>query len=725
MMNKPTCISLFSGGGGFCRGLHEAGYEILLSSDIEAFAENTHIANFPNIPFLRKDIQTISKTEIKGLLSSKPVDLVVGGPPCQGFSNMGDKLAADARNLLLDHYLRIIDIVAPKVVLFENVPGVKTKYNGTFYKQLTSGLLQQGYTISDQIISADDYGVPQIRKRFFLVATLSEIKFKFPGFDKKAFGDLKTYSSVGEAFINLPNYEDDPNHSPLRHSEKVIARYKLIKEGGKLPPPEQMPAEIRRKNFGNTYQRLHRKQLSTTMVPGNNAFPVHPTLNRSLTPREAARIQTFPDNHVFCGNRAQQCIQVGNAVPPLLAAKLGVAIKEHLDTKCFREKNIASTAKITKDRDATQKSGFTCVDLFSGIGGFTIGFEQSGFEVLASCDNDKFVSDAHAKNLPHIPFIFGDISDEVIQNKLFESIEGRNVDVLVGGPPCQGFSMFGKRRFVNTESYDPTTDLRNNLLESYIEIVKKLKPTWLIIENVPGLLSLDNGNYLRLLESRLVSNGYKNYEFRVINTASYGVPQKRKRFILIATNSDYIIPWPKEKYFQDPKEWQKPFRGTMEVLTDLIDNDTHEKFTNHQPPNHQRSVAERYSYIKPGQKLVPEDLPDDLRLGVKTKKPIKKFSHVHYRLHPDKPAPTLVPGHNAFPVHPTLNRTLTIREAARLQTFPDWVEFFGPIINQGLQVGNAFPPLVAQIFAERIVRVMNNNWSSENVTKLAKYSMIA
>ena len=163
----------------------------------------------------------------------------------------------------------------------------------------------------------------------------------------------------------------------------------------------------------------------------------------------------------------------------------------------------------------------------------------------------------------------------------------------------------------------------------------------------------------------------------------------------------------------------------MEVLTDLIEDDTHEKFANHQPPNHQQVVAERYSYIKPGQKLVPEDLPDELRLGVKTKKPIKKFSHVHYRLHPDKPAPTLVPGHNAFPVHPTLNRTLTIREAARLQTFPDWVEFSGPIINQGLQVGNAFPPLVAQIFAERIVRVMNNNWSTENVTKLAKYSMIA
>ena len=94
-------------------------------------------------------------------------------------------------------------------------------------------------------------------------------------------------------------------------------------------------------------------------------------------------------------------------------------------------------------------------------------------------------------------------------------------------------------------------------------------------------------------------------------------------------------------------------------------------------------------------------------------------------MHPDRPAPTLVPGHNAFPVHPLLNRTLTIREAARLQTFPDWVEFTGPIINQGLQVGNAFPPLVAQIIAERIKRVIKNNWSEKTITKLAKYSMIS
>jgi len=148
------------------------------------------------------------------------------------------------------------------------------------------------------------------------------------------------------------------------------------------------------------------------------------------------------------------------------------------------------------------------------------------------------------------------------------------------------------------------------------------------------------------------------------------------------------------------------------------------KHKNHRPPEHSKIVAERFTYIKEGKKMDVNALPEHLRIGTKTKKPIANFSHVFYRLDRKKPSRTIVPGHNALPVHPTLNRTLTIREAARIQTFPDEFEFIGPIINQGLQVGNAFPCIVAQILGERLRTVVNMEWDKESTTNLAKYSML-
>ena len=119
-----------------------------------------------------------------------------------------------------------------------------------------------------------------------------------------------------------------------------------------------------------------------------------------------------------------------------------------------------------------------------------------------------------------------------------------------------------------------------------------------------------------------------------------------------------------------------------------------------------------------------KSLPEHLRLGTKTGKPIANFSNVFFRLNRKKPSPTIVPGHNALPVHPTLNRTLTVREAARIQTFPDEFEFVGPIINQCLQVGNAFPCIVGQTFGERLRTVVNREWASDSTTQLAQKSML-
>jgi DNA (cytosine-5)-methyltransferase 1 len=244
-----------------------------------------------------------------------------------------------------------------------------------------------------------------------------------------------------------------------------------------------------------------------------------------------------------------------------------------------------------------------------------------------------------------------------------------------------------------------------------------------MIENVPGLVSLDDGWFIKELIKDIEKLGYKNHDYRVINTADYGVPQKRKRFILLANRTGHIIPWPKPKYFENPEEWQYPFRSINEVLTGLDSAVSETRLKNHTPMKHAPDVMERFSYIKEGKKLNPEDLPKKLQLS-RTGKKIQSFSKVFFRLDRHSPSPTLVPGHSAFPIHPWLNRQLTVREAARIQTFPDEIEFLGNAGEQCKQVGNAFPPMAAETFANSIVKAISNNWAEDSTSSLAYYSLI-
>ena len=742
--NNPfNVVSLFAGGGGLGLGFIEAGFNILLATDVEREAERTHKVNWKETPFICQDISTITKDQFISQIGDKRIDVLVGGPPCQGFSNMGDKSGSDHRNYLVEDYLRIVNWLQPTCVLLENVVGIKTKYGGFFYSKICNTLASHGYDIYSTILNAYDYGVPQIRKRLFIFGTRKNVIFQFPQSRKSSIGKLTVRHNVGDAILDLINRNGDiPNHSSLQHGEKVVARYKLIREGGKLPHPQDLPPDIRRKNFGNTYERLHREKPSTTIVPGNNAFPIHPVLHRSLTPREAARIQSFPDTHIFTGNRSRQCKLVGNAVPPLIAAHLAKAIALHLDkdadrnkSEIKRQKRISSSAEnnhlicrryetLSLEETRLKNDVLTFVDLFSGAGGITQGFKQAGLKGVLAVELDPHASEVHSINHADVPLIIGDLNDAKVKKAVLDCLKGQEVDILVGGPPCQGFSIFGARRFVNTKGFDPTGDSRNDLVRVFWEYARILMPEWVIMENVPGFQSLHNGFYLQEAIKMAKKIGYKKIEYKVLNAADYGVPQLRKRFILMATTTDFILPWPKPKYFAEPKEWQMPYRSVGEVLTDLDDPAAYQNLPNHTPPKHDIIVSERFSYIKEGQKLDLKYLPVRLKKGLKTGEEVSNYSHVFKRLDRSKPSSTMVPGHNAFPVHPWCNRTLTIREAARIQTFSDQYVFKGPIIKQGLQVGNAFPCLLAQIIAERLIRIVKNKWTEATVTDLAKYSML-
>ncbi len=339
---KYTLVDLFSGIGGFHNGFLDTDrFDLKLAVDFNKECALFHQVNFPELPFELMDVSKIDKAFYKKKNISD-VDVLIGGPPCQGFSTIGarassnqeKRLKYDIRNNLIGHFIEQIRILKPKYFLMENVRGLTTYKGGDFFTDVLEEFNSlKGYKVNYKILNAVDYGVPQSRQRTFVFGNRIGYDINdFPESDHFENGvNGSKYKTVQYAIGDLVGKEHNfPNHAPLVHGEINIQRYKLIPEGGRMPEDKLSP-ELYRKNFGSTFKRLHREKPSLTMVPGHNAFPIHPFLNRSLTVREAARIQTFSDDIIFVGNRQAQCIQVGNAVPPLFAKKWANHILNILD----------------------------------------------------------------------------------------------------------------------------------------------------------------------------------------------------------------------------------------------------------------------------------------------------------------------------------------------------------------------------------------------------------
>ena len=337
---RYTYIDLFTGAGGLYRGFMDAGMKHLLSVEIWQPAIDTLKRNYPDIELYEGDIRELTGEELKRRLNGEECDVLVGGPPCQGFSTIGKRLEKDPRNELVFEYIRMVNEVKPKFFIMENVKGLLSANKGIMRELIIEEFKKIGYsnTIS-QVLCADDYGVPQARQRVFFFGSRDDVVLKKTiAFPEK----LETKVTVGDAIMDLMGKENMiDNHVPMNHNETVVKRIQCIPEGGGIPK-DGLPDDVaygsrsdyknnKLKNFSHVYKRLDRKKVATTMVPGHNAFPLHPVADRSLTVREAARIQTFPDDVVFCGSRQEQCIQVGNAVPVKLANELAKNVISYLE----------------------------------------------------------------------------------------------------------------------------------------------------------------------------------------------------------------------------------------------------------------------------------------------------------------------------------------------------------------------------------------------------------
>jgi DNA (cytosine-5)-methyltransferase 1 len=348
-MPKKTLnfLDLFSGCGGISLGLEKAGLNCLLGLDFLEPAIQTFKLNHKNSIGICADIQKTKTSEIKKLIKNQRVDLICGGPPCQGFSTVGLGQADDKRNHLFLDFVRFVRDFKPSYIMIENVTGLLAKKNENTLQSIYKEFQKLGYHLDIRVLTASHFGVPEVRRRVIILGNNLGCQNFYPDKEFSNYGErakgLKSVRNVEWAFNNLIAYRGQAlNHdidSAQIKKEIDKKRIKYIPEG-KYIRYERDEKEFLPKNlwfdhdWGSIgegrfreakYQRLDRKKPSPTILTSRSIY-YHPTEDRYLTVREAAALQSFPAKFEFCGSLASQWTQVGNAVPPIMAMKIGEAI---------------------------------------------------------------------------------------------------------------------------------------------------------------------------------------------------------------------------------------------------------------------------------------------------------------------------------------------------------------------------------------------------------------
>ena len=304
---KPTVIDLFAGCGGFSQGFMQAGCDVIGFVEWWKPTITTFSKNHPKIRQIGTDI---TKVPTEDLVQYKgKVDIIVGGPPCQGFSFCGKRDPKDQRNQLYQEFLRFVKVIEPKIVVIENVPGLlsmKDYDNEKIIDKIVHELIGLGYFVGYKVLTASDYGVPQSRQRLFIIAKKLGL---FPSPSKKK-------RTVMDAIADLPDKENGLNgHVFFDTTKEIIEKINSLQQGERLS-----------KKYNFSRQRLYSDKPAKTVV--TKPIFIHPFHNRFLTPRELARLQSFPDDFFFCGFKTDMVKQIGNAVPPVLARTIAKKIME-------------------------------------------------------------------------------------------------------------------------------------------------------------------------------------------------------------------------------------------------------------------------------------------------------------------------------------------------------------------------------------------------------------
>jgi DNA (cytosine-5)-methyltransferase 1 len=372
---RLSAVSLFSGAGGFCEGVRLAGYDVLCAVEVDRDACRTHSENFPEAPLFKGDIRRFLRDEYPGIptrddLAARRVDLVYGGPPCQGFSQIGPRDPKDPRNLLYKEFVRIISEISPKIFVMENVPNILAMRNGHYSNQIVKSFHKAGYRRTAIFtLLASHFGVPQDRRRVFFIGLrdgaqldaafeevctelLAKQKCKRPITVRQALSDLPASVSEDDGPLAYPKLRPGrcPDYQRLmrldcdtslltaawkrarlngdaslynHHTKGIESRRQRIVQAIKPGMRgDSLPTQLWNGTRAHKWRRLDPNRPSYTILAHMHrdlSEWIHPEYDRWITVREAARLQSFHDGFVFHGSELQQLKQVGNAVPPLMA----------------------------------------------------------------------------------------------------------------------------------------------------------------------------------------------------------------------------------------------------------------------------------------------------------------------------------------------------------------------------------------------------------------------
>lgn len=341
-----NCIDLFCGCGGLSLGFEKAGINVLLGIDAWQDAITTFNYNHKNSKALCADLSTLNPKDIVSQLDGKSVDVIIGGPPCQGFSVAGKRIVDDERNKLYKNFVRFVEFFKPKAFMMENVPNILSIGGGIVRDSIVKDFSDLGYKVVYQVLTASNYGTPQNRKRAVFVGFKNGFEFKFPE------RTVEKFITSSEALSDLPensledgtsypmasncdyqklmrcNADKVYNHQITEHNERTKEIIALVPDGGNY---KNLPEDLQQtRKVHIAWTRLNSQKPSFTIDTGHRHH-FHYKWNRIPTVRESARIQSFPDDFIFQGTKTSQYKQVGNAVPPLMAEAIAKKIKESLN----------------------------------------------------------------------------------------------------------------------------------------------------------------------------------------------------------------------------------------------------------------------------------------------------------------------------------------------------------------------------------------------------------